>query len=484
MSTSPCGKPLVPFRQRGAKIVGNWGEQSASLMACAECGYLVFDPLPSDETLGAYYGGRYWEQGGGLQDAEAGYGGGGYHEQAAQEIVAQWRGQAGPDAELRVHEIGCGYGAAVHHLSRLGVVATGSDLSTSAVEAARRLGNARTFNMTHGEYLASAHSIRPNCYYMSHSLEHFRAPADLIADVFRALPDGGMFVIRVPNGMHLSSRMRSFQDFTWLQFPDHVHYFSPRSATCLLESGGFQVAEIKTLPREDNHQLLMSILTGRTWEQLPDPSQLVRAVCDNWLGMELQIVARKSSHQPGGLSSLARAALVKFEEGLHHMRAPATARADNVVRPGATDAPAWFVSQVRDGECIELAPHPDGKRYVSGDGVEVEGVVYSIPAGKTVRLSHILAAPFPGTKLVRIELDVMAPHDATALYDLRISRGGEPIWNGQGSGVLNTACELFVEASLGEMIAIEISVARSQTPSFYIHASARWIRLHENIVEA
>ncbi len=133
MAKTPCGKALVPFAQKGTPIVGRWADQSGELMACPECGYLVFDPLPTNEELGTYYGSQYWEEGGSFEEARLSYEHGGSYKETAGVIGQLWSDIGIKDQKLRAHEIGCGYGVAVNFMRKLGIEATGSDLQVSAV---------------------------------------------------------------------------------------------------------------------------------------------------------------------------------------------------------------------------------------------------------------------------------------------------------------------------------------------------------------
>jgi len=352
---------MVPFMQSGVPIVGRWAEHSGELQGCPDCGYLAFSPLPSDQVLGEYYGSQYWELGGSAQEAKADYEQGGGYKTAAGELVQIWREAGIGNEAARLHEIGCGYGVAVHYLSEAGVAATGSDLSSSAVRIARENGNPHTEALPLKAYLAEHPDDRINFFYMSHSLEHMPEPAGLVQDVHDHLPAGGLFVIRVPNGMYLLSRLQSIYEYTWLQYPDHLHYFTPKSAVCLLERGGFEICSVSTLVRETLPQLMISASLGRQWAQLPDPGAWLRGICANWLGMELQIIARKSPRGVVGPSAGVRQALDRFEADTRRMEAPPRVAGANIAAFDPRGmAGEWRYAAVQDGSC---APVAAGRRW-------------------------------------------------------------------------------------------------------------------------
>lgn len=484
MATTPCGKALVPFTQKGTPIVGRWTDRSGELMACSECGYLVFDPLPTNEELGTYYGSQYWEQGGSFEEARLGYEHGGSYKGTAGLIGQLWAEIGIKDQHLRAHEIGCGYGAAVNFMRKLGIEATGSDLSISAVEIARAFGNPHTEALPLNEYLASRPNDKINLFYMSHSLEHMRDPSQTAREVYDHLDPGGVFFVRVPNGMHLTSRFRSFYEYTWLQFPDHIHYFTPKSAICLLEAAGFEIVKISTLPREDQPELMLSATLGRTWDDLPDPSSFIRGVCDNWLGMELQIIARKPQiGGPIGAPVDLKAAADRFETDTGSMELAEMVPGDNLSLFDANThlTTAWRYFDVTDSaQIVALKPHPDGRRLVSENGQEVHRALHCVPQGTSLRIEHCVVADRAGessTHLIKIAISALLPHDRDGRFQVCISHNGQVLARESHVSGRRHSRELVVQAKPGDIINFDVKTIKSEWPSLYIHAAVRWFEL-------
>jgi SAM-dependent methyltransferase len=484
MAKTPCGKELVAFAQKGTPIVGRWADKAGELMGCPECGYLVFDPLPTNDELGTYYGSQYWELGGSFEEARQSYEIGGSYKDAAGEIAQIWSDLGIQGQQLRAHEIGCGYGVAVKFMREAGIEATGSDLSTSAIEIARKLGNPHTEAQPLTQYLAGRPNDKINLFYMSHSLEHMPQPSETVDEVFDHLDPGGVFFIRVPNGMHLTSRFRSFYEYTWLQFPDHIHYFTPKSAICLLEAAGFEIVKITTRLREEHPQMMMSATIGRTWHDLPDPSSFIRGVCDNWLGMELQIIARKpAGGAVAGAPEGLKAAADRFEAHCDDMGLAEMVPGDNLALFDAriNDSAAWRYSDVTDPDNVEvLTPHVDGKRLVSTRGQQVHRALHFVPQDTSLRVEHVVAADPAGknsSKLVKIAISAILPHDQDGAFELTISHNGQRLARETHVSGRRHSRELVVKAKAGDIVTFDLKTTKSEWPSLYVHAAVRWFEL-------
>lgn len=369
MPKSPCGEELVPYIQNEGKVTGRWGQMESDLYACSKCGYQVFLPLPSNEQLGHYYGSQYWELSGSIEEAKQAYNGG-YYSDAAHELMNIWQSH-GTDANVRIHEIGCGYGAAVHFLNKLGADATGSDLSDSAPEVAKSLGNNKTVSMQLDDYLKSNPKHGINYFYMSHSLEHIPEPSATVKSVYNALNTGGLYVIRVPNGMHITSRLRSEYESTWLQYPDHIHYFTPKSAICLLEKQGFEIVEITTRLREDHPDQMVTASLGLSFKQLPDYISYLKGLCDNWLGMELQIIARKPQKGTKLVSDDLVAKANAFENGAKDLEVAKILPSQNSVEFNSikNDEFSWKYFEKIASSLVDFKKHEDGKKFYTENGL-------------------------------------------------------------------------------------------------------------------
>lgn len=284
------GAALEPYAQNGKPIAMTHGGAHAALAGCSHCDYLRFEPLPEPAFLERYYAEQYWDAAALRTVAEAEYGFPGYRLQV-DAILRAWSDYGGAGRPPRVHDLGCGVGTLVHHLRQAGVNATGTDLSKAAIATGHGLGNAALFCSPLTDYLNARPSEQVDMFLMSHALEHVRDPVETLRELRAHLPRDGMLWLRVPNGLYQLARSRSWFAFPWLQFPNHLHYFTPRSLACCLAAAGFALAEISATRREDDPDQLLAGLLGRRASALPRADRLIEALAENLLTQELQAVA-------------------------------------------------------------------------------------------------------------------------------------------------------------------------------------------------
>lgn len=293
---SLCRAPMKPHLVNGTPVVRAYGGHSNTLFQCACCSYLRFDPLPPESVLSAYYAETYWSPEQAKADIERSYKEGSYYANAAAHLVDTWA-KHGNGSELSLHEHGCGLGATVYHLNKLGAHATGADLSGEGIATARAFGN-EAVSVDTLESALQRRSQPANAFFLCHVLEHFRDPEYVLRSLGLALPDYGLVVARVPNALHFASA-HDITKFTWFQHPAHLHYFSPKSLARAFINSGFYVIDVRATVREDLGDLTFERALGRKWTALPNPRSILEALAENFLTMELEIVARKPGEGEG-----------------------------------------------------------------------------------------------------------------------------------------------------------------------------------------
>jgi SAM-dependent methyltransferase len=187
--------------------------------------------MPS-ELLLSFYPERYYKDGHkrGLQRALS-------HLRVMRRARAvTWRAQKGSALD-----VGCGRGALLGELKRLGWNAVGTDWNAAnAQSVSERLGVPVLGGENALEQL-SAESFQAAS--LLHVLEHENQPVELLRKVHRVLANGGRLLIGVPNGGSLSRAV--FGRF-WLGYdmPRHRWVFTRRSLQRCLESSGFRVERV------------------------------------------------------------------------------------------------------------------------------------------------------------------------------------------------------------------------------------------------
>lgn len=144
----------------------------------------------------------------------------------------------------RLLDVGCGSGAYLIRVRRLGWDGYGLDASAQACAAAALAGLA----VVQGT-LQSA-SWPPGAFDVAtlwHSLEHMEQPVDALRRVWRLLVPGGLLMLETPNWDSLQHKLWGTAWFH-LDAVHHRVYFTPASLAACLERAGFAAVRVRTVP--------------------------------------------------------------------------------------------------------------------------------------------------------------------------------------------------------------------------------------------
>lgn len=197
------------------------------LLQCSGCGHIQLSSLPDQSTLAGYYTGQYSKSRRlfvnniylRLMENRA----------AAQLafIRLQLPGYGG-----LLMDIGCGYGALLRAASQAGFSTLGIEFDPVAVDACRKAGLDVQVAQDELQLAERIRSSGPDVVTMSHSLEHLREPAELLAACAACI-----VMIEVPA-------------YTWTlpeMFDDqegHLNFFTRTSLEHLVRRLGFEVLTI------------------------------------------------------------------------------------------------------------------------------------------------------------------------------------------------------------------------------------------------
>lgn len=178
----------------------------------------------------------------------------------------------------RLLEIGFGAGAMLHAAARAGWEAAGTEISRTAADH----GRAQGLDVFCGELSEAGYADgRFDVVIASELLEHVSHPGELISEVARILRPGGLLWATTPNIRGLSSRLLGL-NWTTVS-PDHLHLFSPKGITCLLQSAGFRRVRIDS--QGVNPFELWHALLHRDQFLKADPAAAVTARVTSGLGL-------------------------------------------------------------------------------------------------------------------------------------------------------------------------------------------------------
>jgi 2-polyprenyl-6-hydroxyphenyl methylase/3-demethylubiquinone-9 3-methyltransferase len=146
-----------------------------------------------------------------------------------------------------VLDIGCGNGAFTGLLAARGFSVTGCDASSSGLKIAQSSFPAITFFQHDlSNALPESHAEQYDAVVSLEVIEHLLLPRTLMANAFRALRPGGLFVLSTPfHGYwkNLALALTNRFDEHWHPLKDygHVKFFSKRTLLELFAETGFDV---------------------------------------------------------------------------------------------------------------------------------------------------------------------------------------------------------------------------------------------------
>lgn len=189
-------------------------------------------------------------------------------------------------------DIGCGWGAMLDHVRRLGFTPRGIELTRACVDFATMVLGIPVSNT---DFLQSR--IEPaSCTVISmvHTLEHLTNPAEALRKVHSTLNDDGIFCGIVPNFDSLCSELL-LEGWVWLDPHYHYVHYTPTTLSRHLHHAGFTIEHLSTATGDYGEDVVLSYLRN-VMPTLPanvDYPSLLRAVEADGRGEEIRFIARK-----------------------------------------------------------------------------------------------------------------------------------------------------------------------------------------------
>ncbi len=221
--------------QRTSVIV--WSEPRGRLVRCSGCGLVYLD---AEDTIDL----RYWEDHDLAADPTADF----YWNKAREAVFTSFLDRY-TQAGDRLLDVGSGKGYFVASCRRRGIEAYGIEVSHEAAQWA---------NHRHGpwfkEGLIESDTFKASSYdivTLWDVIEHLPNPKRVLLACARVLKPGGRLFIQTPNvNFHLPyAYLKRWFGFdrtrgTYMELPDHVHHFSPKTLTRLCLEAGFTQTQV------------------------------------------------------------------------------------------------------------------------------------------------------------------------------------------------------------------------------------------------
>ncbi len=177
-----------------------------------------------------------------------------------------------PAGELRLLDLGCGWGGLLDTVIDALPPALGSRCIAHGIEISNELALIADERMrgrggccVHSDALQGLGQFREgffNVIVMSSFLEHEIEPLALLRACRERLGPEGSVVLKVPNYACLNRHLRGARwcGFRW---PDHVNYFTPRTLAALAARAGFAVQRMNFFDRHPLSDSMYAVLQPR-----------------------------------------------------------------------------------------------------------------------------------------------------------------------------------------------------------------------------
>ncbi len=145
--------------------------------------------------------------------------------------------------DVRILDIGCGFGETLAYHAARGCDAHGVDADANLERVAERYGlNARVGLFRASDYEPASFDV----VTLDQVIEHVSDPREFLREVASVVRPGGTVIVTTPNSGGYGRRVFGRRWINW-HVPYHQQQFSRRSLSLLAEGSGLRVARMRTL---------------------------------------------------------------------------------------------------------------------------------------------------------------------------------------------------------------------------------------------
>lgn len=290
---------FVAYQEHDDQFVLDYDGFSSRLTIDPETGHSRFSPMPPQEVLDKFYNGIFTRsESAPTPEAEF-----------RQDVIAEFKdlcdhlldiGAIGSN-QISYHDVGCGFGATVWAMQKLGAKATGNEVNRDWVDRANPHCHGGLSAKPLDEAL-DALGYKIDLFFCSHVLEHVPDPLWHLKQMAAHMSDCGVAWLAVPNANNFRAVMGGRRADRFFEFPMHLNYFTPKSLFSMIREAGLEPADGSTAlvpPYEvdDRGRWPMDVLLGLPSHFAIDQDAWTEAQCKNWLGGNLIMLAAKPGHK-------------------------------------------------------------------------------------------------------------------------------------------------------------------------------------------
>jgi 2-polyprenyl-3-methyl-5-hydroxy-6-metoxy-1,4-benzoquinol methylase len=221
----------------GAEFRDKWQIEGASYVSCRQCRFILQNPQPVQDALGARYDAEYFNYE--IQNEESFFS----LMMLGLEDADFFRSIVPTLPENRnILDVGCATGRFLHFFKQHGWETAGAELCVESAEYGNQKYsvNIRTATLENAGFPDAEFSV----VHASHIIEHVNNPSEFVDEVTRVLIPGGVFICVTPSVDGFQARL--FGSSWRSVIPDHVSLFSRKTLRKLLVNSGLRVELVKT----------------------------------------------------------------------------------------------------------------------------------------------------------------------------------------------------------------------------------------------
>lgn len=237
-----CGGNLVGFKTLYDDRYGYVGHYS--IARCSSCGHKQLDASFDKDSITTLYSQYYPRSSQKIEEFKPHQEVSGLDSWLRGDLFSAYRWIP---KNVRVLDIGCGFGETLAYHKARGCDAYGVDADENIRQGAEKFG----YNMRVG--LFDPNDYDPEFFdyvTMDQVIEHVSDPVEMLSQVRKIMKPGGILVLSTPNSNGWGSKVFGDKWINW-HVPYHLHHFSKKSMQIAAESSGLVLVKTRTITNSD-----------------------------------------------------------------------------------------------------------------------------------------------------------------------------------------------------------------------------------------
>ncbi len=228
-----CGtkRPLRTVKKRISSVYSREEGRNFQILECLDCKILQTSPFPTAVDLADLYKNNY-----AYTFHQAVSGEKSYRAKALLQFILAMN--LGND----LIEFGSGSGILLNEAAKLNFQISGVELSELGEHSLPESLREKLIQDSAENFLNRCSEL-PSIVVMSHTLEHFLNPREILLEIHRKQSLDGILVLVVPNNKNFFNRYRS-RFWGYWQVPVHTYHFNHDSLSKILEKTGFRPVKV------------------------------------------------------------------------------------------------------------------------------------------------------------------------------------------------------------------------------------------------